>query len=175
MNKKVNKCSLRSFCLLKPILSYTFYRFRCHYPLITYLTSDLQWTALEVARIPVYVLVTLALMNTVHWQLLGKLRKIVALVQVAFCLITFAISSFFTFSAHFPMQKIVRVTSPPCFDEFLVMKTNFSEGTLTKSRNLSKRRTLKMLRSLVVLVFLFNSSCMLLVLTRNLDKNLLNT
>ena len=39
MNEKVNKCSLRSFCLLKTILSYTYYRFRCHYPLITYLSE----------------------------------------------------------------------------------------------------------------------------------------
>ena len=35
---KGKQSSLRSICLLKTILSYTYYRFRWHYPLITYFT-----------------------------------------------------------------------------------------------------------------------------------------
>ena len=86
-----------------------------------------------------------------RWELANEEIHIVGLVleQVVFCLITFTnSSSLFTFELIFQIKRssVTGERWRPCltsFSKWKVMKTNFSERTLRKSRNLSKRRTLK--------------------------------
>ena len=103
-----------------------------------------------------HVLVTLALMNfelTRSWQV--KKYRSSSPRTGCFLFDHFNVFFFFTYSIQFNFEFIFQCKRSfvslhrrvlTSFSKWKVMKTNLSEGTLTKSRNLSKRRTLKMSR-----------------------------